>query len=95
MATCTKPVPADSGLDCGVQLRPWVGLKSALLSMVELPRQMRASMAKIELVGASTWMWATWPSTTPVRPVAVTVTGMSPGGVSADDGASSAARVVR
>ena len=35
VATCTKPSePTDSGLACGVQLRPWVGLKSALLSMV-------------------------------------------------------------
>ncbi len=71
-----------------MQLSPWVGLKSALLSMVELPRQMRASMPKIELLGAATWMWATCPSTTLVRPVAVTVTGMSPGGVSAAEGVS-------
>ena len=84
VATWTNPSElTDSGLACGVQFRPWVGLKSALLSMVALLRQMRASMAKIELLGASTWMWATCPSTTFVSPVAVTVTGMSPGGVSA------------
>ncbi len=53
MATETKPSdPADRGNASGVQPWPTVGLKSALLSMDTLARQMRASTPKIELLVA-------------------------------------------